>query len=203
MPRALWYIIGIVMVLVLVGTAGEISVRSATCMACHRQEANFTKWMSGRLKADQKGFAHELLGCADCHILGAPGKTVMSRLRGLLHIATYLVPQIDPRQERVAAAFRHWGVPTADSILEVRSGAPDLLVFASGGLRDGLDIAKSIALGARLGGMAGPFLKAAAVSTEETIGAVDEIRQELQICMFAAGAGSLEQLARTRLIRTE
>lgn len=109
----------------------------------------------------------------------------------------------DPRQARVAAAFRHWGVPTADSILEVKSGAPDLLVFASGGLRDGLDIAKSIALGARLGGMAGPFLKAAAVSTEETIGAVGEIRQELQICMFAAGAGSLEQLARTRLIRTE
>ena len=111
MPRALWYIIGIVVVLVLVGTAGEISVRSATCMACHRQEANFAKWISGRLKADQKGFAHELLGCADCHILGAPGKTVMSRLRGLLHIATYLVPQIDPRQERVSHLFTKTQVP--------------------------------------------------------------------------------------------
>jgi hypothetical protein len=112
MSRAAWYIIGIVIVVVLVGAAGELSVRSATCMACHQQEANFATWMSGRLKADNKGFAHELLGCADCHILGAPGKTMMSRFRGLLHVATYAVPQLDPRQERVSHLFTKTRVPT-------------------------------------------------------------------------------------------
>jgi len=111
MPRAAWYIIGIVVVVVLVGAAGELSVRSVTCMACHQQEANFATWMSGRLKADKKGFAHELLGCADCHILGAPGKTVTSRFRGLLHVATYVVPQLDPRQERASHLFTKTRVP--------------------------------------------------------------------------------------------
>lgn len=111
MPRAVWYIIGIVVVVVLVGAAGEVSVRSTTCMACHRQEANFADWMGGRLKADKRGFAHELLGCADCHILGAPGRTVMSRFRGMLHIATYLVPQIDPRQQRISHLFTKTQVP--------------------------------------------------------------------------------------------
>jgi isopentenyl diphosphate isomerase/L-lactate dehydrogenase-like FMN-dependent dehydrogenase len=43
------------------------------------------------------------------------------------------------------------------------------VILASGGLKDGLDIAKFVALGASLGGMAGQFLKAAAVSTEETV----------------------------------
>jgi hypothetical protein len=112
MPRGLWYIIGIVLVILLAGTAGELSVRSAACMACHRQEADFATWMRGRLTADKKGFGHELLGCADCHIQGAPARTVMSRLRGLLHFATYVVPQLDPRQERVTGLFTKTRVPT-------------------------------------------------------------------------------------------
>ncbi len=111
MPRAVWYIIGFVVVAVLVGASGELSVRSATCMACHRQEANFATWMGVRLKAEKKGFGHELLGCADCHILGAPARTAMSRLRGLLHFVTYMVPQLDPRQERVSHLFTKTRVP--------------------------------------------------------------------------------------------
>jgi isopentenyl-diphosphate Delta-isomerase len=101
----------------------------------------------------------------------------------------------------VAAAFRDWGVPTAESIEMVRRAAPDLPVFASGGLRSGVDIAKCIALGACLGGMAGVFLKSAARSLEATLQTIDEVRRELQICMFAAGAGSLCQLQQTRLIQ--
>jgi isopentenyl-diphosphate delta-isomerase len=95
---------------------------------------------------------------------------------------------------KIAAAFRGWGIPTAESIQMVRESLPDSLIFASGGLRDGIDIAKCIALGANLGGMAGLFLKAAAVSLEEVAASIDEIRRELQICMFAAGAGSIRQL---------
>lgn len=106
----------------------------------------------------------------------------------------------DPSLARVAAAFRDWGIPTAESIRMVRRAAPEVTIFASGGLRSGVDIAKSIALGASLGGMAGPFLKAAARSLDETIQTVKEVQRELQICMFAAGARSLAQLQQTPLL---
>lgn len=101
---------------------------------------------------------------------------------------------------QVAAAFRDWGIPTADSIRQVLRAAPELPVFASGGLRDGIDVAKCIALGATLGGMAAPFLKAAAVSTEKTIQTIQVICRQLQVCMFAAGAPNLEGLKKTSLI---
>ena len=101
---------------------------------------------------------------------------------------------------RVAAAFRNWGNPTAESLLAVRRGAPGLPVFASGGLRDGVDIAKCIALGASLGGMAGPFLKAATQSLDATVLMIEEIRREIQICMFATGSAHMEQLRSGKLI---
>jgi isopentenyl-diphosphate delta-isomerase len=75
-----------------------------------------------------------------------------------------------------------------------------MTIFASGGLRDGIDVAKCIALGASLGGMAGPFLKAAAQSLEETLKTIEEIRREVQVCMFAAGAASLDALHQIPLV---
>jgi isopentenyl-diphosphate delta-isomerase len=108
----------------------------------------------------------------------------------------------DERLARVAAAFRNWGIPTAESIQMVRRAAPEMSVFASGGLRGGIDVAKAIALGACLGGMAGLFLKAAARSLDETVQTIGEIRRELQICMFAAGAANLAQLQQTPLVHT-
>jgi isopentenyl-diphosphate delta-isomerase len=107
----------------------------------------------------------------------------------------------DESQRRLAAAFAGWGIPTAESIRQVRQAAPGVLVFASGGLRTGLDIAKCIALGATLGGMAGPFLKAAVESLELTLQTIAEVRREIQVCMFAAGAGSLPRLQETPLIQ--
>ncbi len=109
----------------------------------------------------------------------------------------------DESLARVASAFRNWGIPTAESIVMVKKGAPGLMIFASGGLRSGVDIAKCIALGANLGGMAGPFLKAAARSLELTLQTIAEVRRELQITMFAAGAANIEQLQRTPLIHSE
>jgi isopentenyl-diphosphate delta-isomerase len=105
-----------------------------------------------------------------------------------------------PSQARLAAAFLDWGIPTSQAILNVRRGAPNMLVIASGGLRNGVDIAKCIALGASLGGMAGPFLKAAVRSLDETLLTIDELRREIQVCMFASGAGDLETLQATPLL---
>jgi isopentenyl-diphosphate delta-isomerase len=104
-------------------------------------------------------------------------------------------------QARLAAAFIDWGIPTADAICNVRRAVPDMLIIASGGLRTGVDIAKCLALGASLGGMAGPFLKAAAHSLELTIQTIHEVRREIQVCMFATGAGDLKALQDNKLFR--
>jgi isopentenyl-diphosphate delta-isomerase len=109
----------------------------------------------------------------------------------------------DESQARLAAAFINWGIPTADSILQVSQAAPHLKIIASGGLRTGIDIAKCLALGAVLGGMAGPFLKTAVQSTQATVQAIQEVRREIQICMFAAGAANLDTLSHTALVETK
>ncbi len=106
-----------------------------------------------------------------------------------------------PAQKRIAAAFIDWGIPTAESILNVRKVAPELGIIASGGLRDGIDLAKCVVLGATLGGLASPFLKAAAVSTAATIETIEELGRELRIAMFAAGAGSIATLQKTSLVK--
>lgn len=103
---------------------------------------------------------------------------------------------------RIAAAFRNWGIPTAESILQVKRGAPGLPIFASGGLKDGVDIAKCIALGAVLGGMAGKFLKAAVVSPEEILKVLIQTRDEIRICMFGVGVDRLEKLQERNLFRS-
>jgi len=106
------------------------------------------------------------------------------------------------RQRRLAAVFRDWGIPTAESVVAARRGAPDLPIFASGGLRTGLEIAKTIALGATLGGMAGRLLPAAADSAEAASQTLDLIIQELRLTMFAVGAANLTALQRAPLVRT-
>jgi isopentenyl-diphosphate Delta-isomerase len=100
----------------------------------------------------------------------------------------------DEFTRRLAATFIEWGIPTADSIINVKKVAPDMMVFASGGLRDGLDIAKCLALGAAIGGMAGPFLKAAAISGEKAIEMIQLTKRQIQVSMFAAGANNPEHI---------
>jgi isopentenyl-diphosphate Delta-isomerase len=101
---------------------------------------------------------------------------------------------------QLAATFVGWGIPTAESILNVKRTVPEMTVFASGGLKDGLDIAKCIALGATLGGMAGQFLKAAAVSTEKAVEMMKLTKRQLEVTMFACGAETLEGLKIGKLV---
>jgi isopentenyl-diphosphate delta-isomerase len=104
---------------------------------------------------------------------------------------------------QVARAFADWGLSTADSILAARRGAPDLPIIASGGLRDGIDVAKCIALGASLGGMAGPYLRAAAQSEEAVDETIRIVKTQLQIAMLCVGVGSVEALKAAPLQRID
>ncbi len=104
-------------------------------------------------------------------------------------------------QRQIASAFINWGIPTADNLQMTKNAVPELPVFASGGLRNGVDISKSIALGAVMGGMAGPFLKAAVNSPEAVIEVIQRVKREIQISMFAAGAKDLQALRQIQLIK--
>jgi len=105
----------------------------------------------------------------------------------------------DEFTRELAATFVGWGIPTAESILNVKRAVPNMTVFASGGIKDGLDIAKCIALGATLGGMAGQFLKAAAVSTEQVVETMKLTKRQIEVTMFATGVGVLEGFQDGRL----
>ena len=104
------------------------------------------------------------------------------------------------RDRRIAATFRNWGIPTAHSIRYCREVTSDLPVFASGGIKNGIEVAKCIALGANLTGLAGEFLKAAVDGgVDGTVELADTITEELKIAMFCAGAPDLDSLSRTEL----
>ncbi|MCJ7626292.1 MAG: type 2 isopentenyl-diphosphate Delta-isomerase [Anaerolineaceae bacterium] len=106
----------------------------------------------------------------------------------------------DKKEAMVARSFHNWGIPTAQSILEVRKGAPQMMIFASGGIGSGIDIAKSIALGSSLGGIAGAFLKTAKNSLADTVNVIELLSSELKISMFSVGAKNVKQLRNSSLI---
>ncbi|MFO0291278.1 MAG: type 2 isopentenyl-diphosphate Delta-isomerase [bacterium] len=100
----------------------------------------------------------------------------------------------DNRQRHLGQVFADWGLPTAECITAIRSMNSTIPLIASGGLKNGLDLAKSIALGADLGGLARPFLVAAI----ESEAAVDELVKfliaELEIVLFCTGNPNLSAL---------
>jgi isopentenyl-diphosphate delta-isomerase len=100
-------------------------------------------------------------------------------------------------QRQVAAAFVDWGIPTAESLLMARRGAPDLPILASGGIRDGIQMAKAIALGAAACGVAGAFLHAADESTAAVADFITVLVTQLRVAMFAVGAIDVAALRRT------
>ncbi len=104
-------------------------------------------------------------------------------------------------EARISSHFIDWGIATAESIRMVKRAVEGMPVIASGGITNGIEIAKSIALGASLGGMAGRFLKAAVLSEEAVGELVDEVQRELSIVMFAAGAANIEGLRNTPLTK--
>jgi len=100
-----------------------------------------------------------------------------------------------------ASTFASWGIPTAQSIEMVRRGAPETTLIASGGIRTGVDVAKAIALGADVAGIAAPLLKAASISAESVIDALQGFIDELRLAMFCLSAGSLKDLKGSPLLQ--
>lgn len=94
--------------------------------------------------------------------------------------------------------FQDWGIPTPTALHEANqhlqlTGQKATLI-ASGGLRNGIDMAKSVILGAHLCGVAAPLLKPAMTSVEATITAIEKLHTEFKTAMFLLGISNVEAL---------
>jgi isopentenyl-diphosphate delta-isomerase len=98
------------------------------------------------------------------------------------------------QQRRMGMTFADWGLPTAECITSIRTIAPQVPLIASGGLRDGLDVAKAIALGADIAGLAWPFLQAAAQSEAAVDALVEVLIAEITTVLFCTGNATLKEL---------
>jgi isopentenyl-diphosphate delta-isomerase len=101
------------------------------------------------------------------------------------------------RRRRLCAQFSDWGIPTAEAVVQVRTALPGTPLIASGGLRNGMDVAKTLALGADLAGLAEPFLKAANVSAQAVVDLAREIGDVLRAAMFSLGIAAVRSLIGT------
>jgi isopentenyl-diphosphate delta-isomerase len=97
--------------------------------------------------------------------------------------------------------FTDWGIPTEEALVGVRAALPQIQLVASGGIRSGLDIAKSVALGADLAAFGQPLLAAALESPREVVKFIDGIIHELKVAMLCVGAANLQSLRQTTLVR--
>ena len=101
-------------------------------------------------------------------------------------------------QRRLGKTFAEWGISTAECLVQIKQQHPDLSLIASGGLRNGLEVAKAIALGADLAGLAFPFLQAAV----ESEAAIDELIElliaEIKTVLFCTGNANLSELRRSQ-----
>lgn len=103
------------------------------------------------------------------------------------------------QQAAIARAFVGWGQPTSEAIMEVRKAVADTVVIGSGGIRDGLDAAKAIRLGADIVAQAAAVLRAAATSTEQVVEHFQIVIEQLRIACFCTGSIDLAALRNASL----
>lgn len=99
--------------------------------------------------------------------------------------------------QHLGVLFRDFGLTTAEALLAARKIAKILPMIATGGIRDGLTMAKALALGATMVGVGLPFMRAALVSENELHRVYEEMLRGLKITMLATGSRCLDDLARS------
>lgn len=105
---------------------------------------------------------------------------------------------------RVGRKFWNWGISTADALMQVNSlpSRKRIKLISSGGIRDGLDVAKSVALGADVCAGAQPFLKSLDKNgTKGLLREFDNWVEELKGAMFLTGSMNLSQLKKAKIVK--
>ncbi|TLS53076.1 type 2 isopentenyl-diphosphate Delta-isomerase [Paenibacillus antri] len=99
------------------------------------------------------------------------------------------------RRDRPIPWFDDWGNTTAVSLLEAKEAAPAGRLIGSGGIRNGMEAAKSIALGADAVGLAGALLRKLREEGVEAVAAsIRDLQEELRLVMTAVGARTIPEL---------
>lgn len=104
------------------------------------------------------------------------------------------------RQRDIAMAFRDWGLPTSDAVRQVRASCPGTTIIASGGIRDGIDCAKAIHLGADMAGLAAGLLGPALDGSDSLAERLSVIVDQLRIACFCTGSRTHAALRQARLV---
>ena len=105
------------------------------------------------------------------------------------------------RRSKILSYFNDWGIPTAASLIEAVSVSPTLSIVGSGGIQNPLEMAKSLALGAKGIGVAGHFLKLHKErGLNQLINEINYIHEDLKIIMTALGAINLSELRKARMV---
>ncbi len=97
-------------------------------------------------------------------------------------------------QDTLGLRFQDWGLPTPLALRQASEWSDRATLIASGGVRDGLDMVKSVILGASFCGLAAPFLRPAMESADAVIEEIERLRREFVTAMFLLGVPSLKQL---------
>jgi len=103
----------------------------------------------------------------------------------------------------IAPEFWDWGVPTAIAVRQVSACKPcDATLIASGGIANGVMIAKALALGADLTSMARPLLQILMEGGEDSLfHKLTTLKNDLLGVMFLTGASSIPALKATPIQR--
>lgn len=103
--------------------------------------------------------------------------------------------QQDEVRARMGETFWDWGIPTPEAVKQVVAETNGKVqIIATGGIRNGLDAARALALGADAVGVAGAILPAAARGLDETVRELTAFIEELKTALFLTGCANLEQL---------
>ena len=104
-------------------------------------------------------------------------------------------------KKELAASFRNWGIPTTDCIIACRE-IPDITLCASGGIEDGITMAKALALGADMTASARQILLKLKESSKTGVVSLLRLwKEQLQLCMFLTGCKEISDLYSNNNIR--
>ncbi|MEM9272323.1 MAG: type 2 isopentenyl-diphosphate Delta-isomerase [Cyanobacteria bacterium P01_F01_bin.143] len=104
-------------------------------------------------------------------------------------------------QRRLGQTFADWGIPTAECLVQIREQDTKIPLIASGGLRNGLEVAKAIALGADLVGLAFPFLQAASESPESIEELIQLLLSEIRTVLFCTGNADIANFQKSKCLK--
>ncbi len=106
----------------------------------------------------------------------------------------------DEQTMNIGLLFRDWGIATPIAVVE--AGAARIPLISTGGVRNGLDVARALTLGASVVGMGFPFLKAASESYEKVCELLEVVIAELKVAMQLSGAASIARLRASDVVVT-